>query len=120
MTADIFALLQSVQIYGIFCPEEGLFLALDLGGTNFRVILLELANGVVMRQHVKHYHIGEELRLGCGERLFDFLAECVSEFVRSHNLNGTTLPMGKDCIVPRELFDVIICKLFYFRFNVFF
>ena len=79
-----------------FCPEEGLFLALDLGGTNFRVILLELANGVVMRQHVKHYHIGEELRLGCGERLFDFLAESVSDFVRSQNLNGTKLPMGKD------------------------
>jgi len=99
MTSDISAVLQSVQIYDLFCPEEGLFLALDLGGTNLRVILLELANGVVMRQHVKHYHIGEELRLGCGERLFDFLAECVSDFVQSQNLNGTNLPLGKDCFV---------------------
>ena len=106
MTSDISALLQSVQIYGLFCPEEGLFLALDLGGTNFRVILLELANGVVMRQHVKHYHIGEELRLGCGERLFDFLAECVSDFVRSQNLNGTKLPLGKDYFIVCRNFSI--------------
>ncbi|GFG37586.1 hypothetical protein Cfor_12673, partial [Coptotermes formosanus] len=90
----------SLQMENTYIPElpdgteEGLFLALDLGGTNFRVILLELANGVVIRQHVKHYHIGEELRLGCGERLFDFLAECVSDFVQSQNLNGTRLPLG--------------------------
>jgi hexokinase len=72
-----------------------MFLALDLGGTNFRVILLELSNGALVREQVKHYHIGEELRLGCGEQLFDFLAECVSDFVRSQNLNGTVLPLGK-------------------------
>jgi hexokinase len=74
-----------------------MFLALDLGGTNFRVILLELSNGALIREVVKHYHIGEELRLGCGERLFDFLAECVSDFVRSQNLTGTRLPLGKNC-----------------------
>jgi hexokinase len=76
-----------------------MFLALDLGGTNFRVILLELSNGALTREHVKHYHIGEELRLGCGERLFDFLAECVSDFVQSQNLNGTRLPLGKDYFI---------------------
>lgn len=37
--------------------EEGVFLALDLGGTNFRVLLLELAAGQLVRQQVKHYHI---------------------------------------------------------------
>jgi hexokinase len=73
-----------------------MFLALDLGGTNFRVILLELSNGALIREQVKHYHIGEEMRLGCGERLFDFLAECISDFVESQNLNGARLPLGKD------------------------
>lgn len=37
--------------------EEGVFLALDLGGTNFRVLLLELRAGQLVRQHVKQYHI---------------------------------------------------------------
>jgi hexokinase len=73
-----------------------MFLALDLGGTNFRVILLELSNGALIREQVKPYHLREEMRLGCGERLFDFLAECVSDFVRSQNLSGTRLPLGKD------------------------
>lgn len=90
----------SLQMENTYIPElpngteEGLFLALDLGGTNFRVILLELSNGALIREQVKHYHIREELRLGCGERLFDFLAECVSDFVRSQNLSGTRLPLG--------------------------
>ncbi|XP_069680567.1 hexokinase-1-like isoform X2 [Periplaneta americana] len=90
----------SLQMENTYIPElpdgteEGLFLALDLGGTNFRVILLELSEGVLIREEVKHYHIGEELRLGCGEKLFDFLAESVSDFVRSQNLTGARLPLG--------------------------
>lgn len=37
--------------------EEGVFLALDLGGTNFRVLLLELRAGRLAREDVKQYHI---------------------------------------------------------------
>ena len=73
-----------------------------------------------MRQHVKHYHIGEELRLGCGERLFDFLAECVSDFVRIQNLHGKKLPLGKDYFIvcrssPMALAMTVI--LFFLQCN---
>lgn len=34
-----------------------MFLALDLGGTNFRVLLLELQNGQLVREDVQQYHI---------------------------------------------------------------
>ena len=34
-----------------------MFLALDLGGTNFRVLLLELRAGQLVRENVKQYHI---------------------------------------------------------------
>ncbi|XP_046742433.1 hexokinase type 2-like [Diprion similis] len=74
--------------------ESGLFLALDLGGTNFRVILLELENGVVVKEDVKRYHIGADLRVGCGIALFDYLAECVSDFVIGQGVQDIELPLG--------------------------
>lgn len=75
--------------------EEGLFLALDLGGTNFRVLLLELSNGALIRQEVKRYYIGSELRLGSAVPLFDYLAKCVSDFVIAQGLQDVELPLGK-------------------------
>lgn len=75
--------------------EEGLYLALDLGGTNFRVLLLELLHGTPIREEVKKYHISSDLRVGSGIRLFDYLAECVSDFVISQGLQDVELPLGK-------------------------
>lgn len=70
-------------------------MALDLGGTNFRVLLLELVNGAVVREDVKLCHIGAHLRAGSGLPLFDYLAECVSNFVISEGLQDVELPLGK-------------------------
>lgn len=81
--------------------EEGLYLALDLGGTNFRVLLLELAHGAPIRQEVKRYYIGSELRVGSAIPLFDYLAECVSDFVIAQGLQDVELPLGK--LTPRYL-----------------
>lgn len=115
----------SLQMQNTYIPElpdgteEGLFLALDLGGTNFRMILLELSSGCVIREEVKHYHISEELRLGCGERLFDYLAECVSDFVRSQNLTGAKLPLGFTFSFPmiQKALDVGILVTWTKSFN---
>lgn len=90
----------SLQMENTYIPEVpdgtevGTFLALDLGGTNFRVILIELKQGTITRQDVKHYHISDELRLGSGEKLFGFLADCVADFVRSKGLEDKELPLG--------------------------
>jgi len=70
-------------------------LALDLGGTNFRVLLLELANGAPIRQEVQRYYIGSELRVGSVDTLFDYLAKCVSDFVIAQGLQDVELPLGK-------------------------
>lgn len=75
--------------------EKGLFLALDLGGTNFRVLLVELDHGTFVREEVKKYHVSSELRVGSGIRLFDYLAECVSDFVIAQGLQDVELPLGK-------------------------
>lgn len=75
--------------------EEGIYLALDLGGTNFRMILMELKNSKIIREDVKHYHIDDNLRIGCGYKLFDYLAECVDSFVKNENLsNNEKLLLG--------------------------
>uniref|UniRef100_A0A1B6I221 Phosphotransferase n=1 Tax=Homalodisca liturata TaxID=320908 RepID=A0A1B6I221_9HEMI len=74
--------------------EEGQFLALDLGGTNFRVLHIVLSKGRIVKEQVKHYHIADELRLGCGIKLFDFLAACLSSFVHEHKLADQKLPLG--------------------------
>jgi len=74
--------------------EEGQFLALDLGGTNFRAILLHLNEGNVVREEFKRYHIADDLRTGSGQQLFDYLAECLVDFVAEHNLEDVPLPLG--------------------------
>ncbi|KAL2715744.1 hexokinase-1-like [Vespula squamosa] len=90
----------SLQMENTYVPElvdgteAGRFLALDLGGTNFRILLLELKNGRVVRENVKNYHIGSELRVGTGLRLFDYLAECLSDFVINQGLQDVEVPLG--------------------------
>lgn len=78
--------------------EQGKFLALDLGGTNFRVILLELEKGKVINEVVKMYHIGPEIRVGdeaVAVALFDFIGQCLCDFVEENDLVSVPLPLGK-------------------------
>jgi len=82
--------------------EEGEFLALDLGGTNFRVLLLELSKGQLIREEVKHYHVPEALRLGHGITLFDYLAKCIHEFIQEHNLEKRRIPLGFTFSFPMD------------------
>ncbi|CAH2238666.1 hexokinase HKDC1-like [Pararge aegeria] len=90
----------SLQMENTYVPElpdgteEGVFLALDLGGTNFRVLLLELRAGRLVREDVKHYHISDALRLGPGEELFNFLADCVQDFVRAEGMEDEEMSLG--------------------------
>lgn len=85
--------------------ESGKYLALDLGGTNFRVILLDLWNGSVEREIVKMYHIESELRVGgpdVGLALFDYLAKCLCDFVAENDLVAIPLPLGFTFSFPMQ------------------
>lgn len=91
----------SLQMENTYIPElpngteNGTYLALDLGGTNFRIILLELADGEFLKEEFKFYHISDEARLGCGISLFGYLAECVKDFMTSNNMPvDMKIPMG--------------------------
>lgn len=97
--------------------ENGKFLALDLGGTNFRVILLELENGKISNEVVKMYHIGSELRVGdetVAVALFDYIGQCLCDFVQENDLVSIPLPLGKMLTFSYGLNEKIDFLMFFF------
>nr|XP_036851074.1 hexokinase-3 isoform X5 [Manis javanica] len=73
--------------------ERGDFLALDLGGTNFRVLLVRVATGVV-RITSQVYSIPEYVAQGSGQQLFDHIVDCIVDFQQKQGLSGQSLPLG--------------------------
>lgn len=75
--------------------ETGKFLALDLGGTNFRVLLIELAGGIAHSKMVsKIYAVPNDIMTGPGEELFDHIAQCLSTFMHEHGVANQRIPLG--------------------------
>ncbi|KAF3828361.1 hexokinase-3 isoform X2 [Mirounga leonina] len=73
--------------------ERGDFLALDLGGTNFRVLLVRVtAGGVKITSQV--YSIPEYVAQGSGQQLFDHIVDCIVDFQQKQGLSGQSLPLG--------------------------
>nr|CAD7437507.1 unnamed protein product [Timema bartmani] len=74
--------------------EKGKFLALDLGGTNFRVLIIELGGEHHFDMKSKIYAIPQKIMLGSGKQLFDHIAECLANFMIEHDLSSERLPLG--------------------------
>uniref|UniRef100_A0A0K8V190 Phosphotransferase n=1 Tax=Bactrocera latifrons TaxID=174628 RepID=A0A0K8V190_BACLA len=74
--------------------EMGNYLALDLGGTNFRVLRVSLQGHHEAQIDSKVYVVDKELMTGHGTKLFDHIANCLAEFVDEHALNDQHLPLG--------------------------
>uniref|UniRef100_A0A3P8WJW5 Phosphotransferase n=1 Tax=Cynoglossus semilaevis TaxID=244447 RepID=A0A3P8WJW5_CYNSE len=76
--------------------EEGEFLALDLGGSNFRVLLVKVkANGkqkVEMENQI--YDIPEHIMRGSGTEFFDHVVDCLSNFMEKRGIKDKKLPLG--------------------------
>ncbi|GAA6085288.1 hexokinase-4 isoform X1 [Tachysurus ichikawai] len=78
--------------------EVGDFLALDLGGTNFRVMLVVVGEdedrGWKVETKHRMYSIPEDAMTGTAEMLFDYIAECISDFLDKHHIKHKKLPLG--------------------------
>ncbi|EPQ62358.1 Bgt-5124 [Blumeria graminis f. sp. tritici] len=76
--------------------EQGTFLALDMGGTNLRVceiILTEEKSEFDIIQ--SKYKMPEELKSGTAEELWEYIADCLLQFIEAHRGNDTSeLPLG--------------------------
>ena len=68
--------------------EKGEFLALDLGGTNFRVLAVELdGKGNSNVQAVSKFTIQKKEMQGTGVQLFDFIAACIDSFLSENGMD---------------------------------
>uniref|UniRef100_A0A8C1J6H6 Hexokinase-2 n=1 Tax=Cyprinus carpio TaxID=7962 RepID=A0A8C1J6H6_CYPCA len=76
--------------------ERGKYLALDLGGTNFRVLVVKIRTGMrnSVRMYNKIYAIPLEIMQGTGEELFDHIVQCISDFLDYMGMKNTRLPLG--------------------------
>ncbi|XP_076581988.1 hexokinase HKDC1 isoform X6 [Chaetodon auriga] len=84
--------------------ERGKYLALDLGGTNFRALLVNFKKGLQQNTRVYHkiYTIPLEIMQGTGEELFDHIAQCVSDFLDYMGMKKARLPAGFTFSFPCE------------------
>jgi hexokinase len=74
--------------------EKGDFMALDLGGTNFRVLEVRLnGRGRLEGLKVMKFAVPKSARAGDGKRLFGFLARSVRVFLRA---SGAPAPAALD------------------------
>lgn len=68
--------------------EYGKFFALDLGGTNLRLLAVELdGKGTSIVSTVSKFVIPPKTMTGAGCDLFDFVAECISSFLSESNID---------------------------------
>ncbi|XP_043840961.1 hexokinase HKDC1 [Dromiciops gliroides] len=76
--------------------EKGKYLALDLGGTNFRVLLVKIRSGRrSVRMYNKIFAIPLEIMQGTGEELFDHIVQCIADFLDYMGIKGAnSLPLG--------------------------
>ncbi|KAL8489726.1 hypothetical protein ACS0TY_025570 [Phlomoides rotata] len=75
--------------------ENGLFYALDLGGTNFRVMRMQLGGkDTPIKQEFDEVSIPPHLMVGSSHELFDFIAGALAKFVATEG-EGFHLPPGR-------------------------
>ncbi|ROW02010.1 hypothetical protein VPNG_07677 [Cytospora leucostoma] len=78
--------------------ETGTYLALDMGGTNLRVCEITLTDQKSEFDIIQSkYRMPEELKTGTSEELWEYIADCLHQFIETHHgsvANVGTLPLG--------------------------
>ncbi|XP_077417603.1 hexokinase-2 [Vanacampus margaritifer] len=75
--------------------EHGDFLALDLGGSSFRVLLVRVRSDKThVDMHHKNYNIPQEIMQGTGKELFSHIVDCMANFLENMGMRGASLPLG--------------------------
>ncbi|KAK9382850.1 hexokinase-domain-containing protein [Kockiozyma suomiensis] len=65
--------------------ETGKYLALDMGGTNLRVVEVELLGNRNFDVIQSKYRMPPEMKTGSSEQLWDYIADCLKSFVEENH-----------------------------------
>lgn len=69
--------------------EKGRFIALDVGGTNLRILGLELrGKGKVLPLGERSFVFENKVTKGSQREFFDFIARCIAKFARENKICG--------------------------------
>lgn len=76
--------------------ETGDYLAIDLGGTNLRVVLVKLGGNHDFDTTQSKFALPKTMRTATSDELWDFIAECLEKFIEDEFPEGckTLLPLG--------------------------
>lgn len=76
--------------------EVGDYLAIDLGGTNLRVVLVRLEGNRKFSTRQSKFKLPDNIRTSTADELFNVIAACLKEFVQEEYPEGVTdaLPLG--------------------------
>ena len=85
--------------------ESGDFLALDLGGTNFRVLLIQIEAGQI-KMDSRTMSMSKELMTSDAVTLFDHIADCIIKFVKEKNVQDKVLPLGFTFSFPVKMLSL--------------
>lgn len=73
--------------------ETGDYLAIDLGGTNLRVVLVKLLGNHKFDTTQSKYALPKHMREASADELWDFIAECLQRFVEEFYPDGVSAPL---------------------------
>lgn len=91
--------------------ENGIYLGLDLGGTNFRVVRMKFVEGTA-NTVLKYYKIPDECFTGPCHLVFEYMADCIEDFLKYDNLeNEKNIPLGFTFSFPSEKKNLTHVKL---------
>ncbi|ODV61558.1 hexokinase 2 ASCRUDRAFT_75550 [Ascoidea rubescens DSM 1968] len=76
--------------------ESGSYLAIDLGGTNLRVVLVNLLGNRDFDTTQSKYSLPRKIRTATADELFDFIATSIQEFLHEQYPDGCKeeIPLG--------------------------
>lgn len=79
--------------------ETGTYLALDMGGTNLRVCEITLTENKSEFDIIQSkYRMPEELKTGHSDELWEYIADCLQQFVETHQSERNSfkgkMPLG--------------------------